>query len=52
MLSKDEDENAKNKKNSTNNKEYENENMFLEQIEDVYDKLFKNYSKVNILTVL
>ena len=45
MLSKDENENVKNKKTSTNTRKYENENMFLEQIEDVDDKLFKKYSK-------
>ena len=44
MLSKDENKNAKNKKISTNTKKDENENMLLEYIEDVDDKLFKKYS--------
>ena len=43
MLSKDENKNAKNKKISTNTKKDENENMLLEYIEDVDDKLFKKY---------
>ena len=33
------------KKNSTNTKKDENENMLLEYIEDVDDKLFKKYSQ-------
>ena len=33
--------NAKNKKTSTNTKKDENENMLLEYMEDVDDKLFK-----------
>ena len=43
-------ENAKNKKTNTNTKndesenEDENKNMLLEYMEDVDDKLFKNYS--------
>ena len=45
MLSKDENKNAKNKKFSTNTKKDENENMLLEYIEDVDDKLFKKYSQ-------
>ena len=45
MLSKDENKNAKNKKISTNTKKDENENMLLEYIEDVDDKLFKKYSQ-------
>ena len=36
--------NAKNKKTSTNTKKDENENMLLEYMEDVDDKLFKEYS--------
>ena len=44
MLSKDENKNTKNKKPSTNTKKGENENMLLEQMEDVDDKLFKEYS--------
>ena len=44
MSSKDENKNAKNKKNSTNTKKDENENMLLEYMEDVDDKLFKEYS--------
>ena len=36
--------NAKNKKTSTNTKKDENENMLLEYMEDVDDKLFKKYS--------
>ena len=44
MSSKDENKNAKNKKNSTNTKKDENENMLLEYMEDVDDKLFKKYS--------
>ena len=32
------------KKNSTNTKKDENENMLLEYMEDVDDKLFKEYS--------
>ena len=37
-------ENLKNKKISTNTKKDENENMLLEYIEDVDDKLFKKHS--------
>ena len=37
-------ENTKNKKTSTNTKKGENENMLLEYMEDVDDKLFKKYS--------
>ena len=44
MSSKDENENAKNKKTSTNTKKDENENILLEYMEDVDDKLFKKYS--------
>ena len=44
MSSKDENKNAKNKKNSTNTKKHENENMLLEYMEEVDDKLFKIYS--------
>ena len=44
MSSKDENKNAKNKKTSTNTKKDKNENMFLEYMEDVDDKLFKKYS--------
>ena len=44
MSSKDENENAKNKKTSTNTKKDENKNMLLEYMEDVDDKLFKEYS--------
>ena len=44
MPSKDENKNAKNKKNGINTKKDENENMFLEYIEDVDDKLLKKYS--------
>ena len=36
--------NAKNKKTSTNTKKDENENILLEYMEDVDDKLFKKYS--------
>ena len=41
MSSKDGDKNAKNKKTSTNTKKDEKENMLLEYMEDVDDKLFK-----------
>ena len=41
---KDENENIKNRKTSTNTKKDENENMLLEYMEDVDDKLFKKYS--------
>ena len=34
----------KNKKTSTNTKKDENENLLLEYMEDVDDKLFKEYS--------
>ena len=44
MSSKNENKNAKNKKSSTNTKKDENEIMLLEYMEDVDDKLFKNYS--------
>ena len=44
MSSKDENKNAKNKKTSTYTKKDENENMLLEYMEDVDDKLFKKYS--------
>ena len=50
MSSKDENENPKNKKSSTNTKKKEsekkdeNKNMLLEYMEDVDDKLFKEYS--------
>ena len=44
MSSKDENKNAKNKKNSTNTKKDENESMFLKYMEDVDDKLFQEYS--------
>ena len=50
MSSKDENENPKNKKSSTNTKkkesekEDENKKMLLEYMEDVDDKLFKEYS--------
>ena len=44
MLSKDENKNEKNSKIGTNTKKDENENMLLEYIEDVDDKLFKKYS--------
>ena len=44
MSSKDEHKNAKNKKTSTNTKKDENENILLEYMEDVDDKLFKKYS--------
>ena len=44
MPSKDENENIKNRKTSTNTKKDENENMLLEYMEDVDDKLFKKYS--------
>ena len=36
--------NAKNNKTSTNTKKDENKNILLEYIEDVDDKLFKDYS--------
>ena len=52
MSSKDKNENAKNKKTSTNTKKDENEIMLLEYIEDVDDKLFKNTVTVKVLTVL
>ena len=35
---------AQNKKNSTNTKKDEKENMLLEYMEDVDDKMFKKYS--------
>ena len=41
MSSQDKDKNAKNKKTSTNTKKDEKENMLLEYMEDVDDKLFK-----------
>ena len=41
MSSKDENKNAKTIKTSTNTKKDENENMLLEHMEDVDDKLFK-----------
>ena len=45
---KDENKNAKNKKTSTkkatNKKKDENENMLLEYMEDIDDKLFQEYS--------
>ena len=44
MSSKHENKNAKNRKASTNTKKDENENMLLEYMEDVDDKLFKKYS--------
>ena len=45
MSSKDENKNEKKtKKNSTNTKKDENGNMLLEYIEDIDDKLFKEYS--------
>ena len=44
MPSKDENENIKNRKTSTNTKKDENENMLLEYMEDVDDKFFKKYS--------
>ena len=40
MSPKDENKNVKNKKDSTNTKKDENENMLLEYMEDVDDKLF------------
>ena len=42
--SKDENKNAKGKRTSTNTKKDENENMLLEYMENVDDKLFKKYS--------
>ena len=50
LLNNDNNANAKNKKNSTNtekatNKKDENENMLLEYMGDVDNKLFKEYSK-------
>ena len=44
MSSKDENKNAKNKKNSTNTKKDENENMLPEYMGKIDDKLFKIYS--------
>ena len=44
MSSKDENKNTKNKKPCTNTKKDENENMLLEYMEDVDDKLFIKYS--------
>ena len=44
MSSKHENKNAKNRKASTNTKKDENENMLLEYMKDVDDKLFTKYS--------
>ena len=42
--SKDKNRNAKKKKTSINTKKDENENMLLEYMDDVDDKLFKKYN--------
>ena len=44
MSSKDENENAKYKRTSTNTKKDVNKNMSLEYMEDVDDKMFKEYN--------
>ena len=44
ISSKNENKNAENNKTSTNTKKDENKNILLEYIEDVDDKLFKEYS--------
>ena len=44
MSSKGENKNVKNKKVNTNAKKDENENMLLEYMENVDDKVFKEYS--------
>ena len=45
LLNNDNNANAKNKKTSTNTKKDENKNILLEYIEDVDDKLFKEYNR-------
>ena len=44
ISSKNENKNAEDNKTSTNTKKDENKNILLEYIEDVDDKLFKEYS--------
>ena len=44
MSSKGENKNVKNRKVNTNAKKDENENMLLEYMENVDDKVFKEYS--------
>ena len=44
LLNNDNNANTKNKKANTNTKKDENNDMLLEYMEDVDDKLFKEYS--------